>query len=262
MVLAVITVSYVYKDYYCFLSLGPGGTPSNFYGYCKITLLRLVALSNPTAPAEIPAELENTGYLPRSGIPKRQSVRPNVLGIAPQRQMNQRPQQNVIQHLSHSLANLARDHPRLLKIATSSFEKHCPALYSNREVNITSRGEVAHLHSLDGSLHMTLHPEDAKTVIEAGWGERHPLARGGWCSRFVPKNFVMIYAPRTTEEVAVVMEIIKAGIGWVSGEAFRDDEIDNRQEVSFSNACIDGACGLLDLGNTVMRAAESVIEAA
>jgi hypothetical protein len=71
----------------------------------------------------------------------------------------------------------------------------------------------------------------------------------------------MIYAPRTTEEVAVVMEIIKAGIGWVSGEAFRDHEVDNRQEVSFSNACIDGACGLLDLGSTVMRAAESVIEA-
>lgn len=50
--------------------------------------------------------------------------------------------------------------------------------------------------------------------------ERHPLARGGWCSRFVPQGFVMIYAPRSNEEVDTVMEIIKAGVGWISGEAF------------------------------------------
>lgn len=56
--------------------------------------------------------------------------------------------------------------------------------------------------------------------------ERHPLARGGWCTRFVPVGFLMIYAPRTEEEVSVVMEIVLAAIGWVSGE--RLDE---------SNAC-------------------------
>lgn len=48
--------------------------------------------------------------------------------------------------------------------------------------------------------------------------ERHPLARGGWCTRFVPVGFLMIYAPRTEEEVSVVMEIVLAAIGWVSGE--------------------------------------------
>ena len=50
--------------------------------------------------------------------------------------------------------------------------------------------------------------------------ERHPLAKGGWCSRFVPQGFVMVYAPRSKEEVEVVMEIIKAGVGWISGEKF------------------------------------------
>jgi len=68
---------------------------------------------------------------------------------------------------------------------------------------------------------MTLHPEDIKTVLEARWGERHPLARGGWCSRFVPKEFVMIYAPRSKLEVDTVMEIIKAGVGWISGLRWR-----------------------------------------
>jgi hypothetical protein len=64
---------------------------------------------------------------------------------------------------------------------------------------------------------MTLHPADAKIVLERGWGERHPLARGGWCSRFVPVGFVMIYAPRSDDELRVVMETVRASVWWVSG---------------------------------------------
>ena len=30
----------------------------------------------------------------------------------------------------------------------------------------------------------------------------------------------MIYAPQSKEEVQTVMEIIKAGVGWISGEKF------------------------------------------
>jgi hypothetical protein len=66
-------------------------------------------------------------------------------------------------------------------------------------------------------MHLTLHPSDAKLMLENGWGERHPLARGGWCRRFVPKEFVLIYAPRDEAEVDVVIEIVAASIWWVSG---------------------------------------------
>jgi hypothetical protein len=65
---------------------------------------------------------------------------------------------------------------------------------------------------------MTLHPQDARIVLERGWGERHPLARGGWLSRFVPIGFVMVYAPRDAEELEAVMEIIRAAIWWVGGQ--------------------------------------------
>lgn len=44
----------------------------------------------------------------------------------------------------------------------------------------------------DGSLHLTLHPKDVKLVLERGWGQRHPLARGGFFERFVPVGFVMV----------------------------------------------------------------------
>ncbi|KAI5795259.1 hypothetical protein EDC01DRAFT_615300 [Geopyxis carbonaria] len=209
-----------YKDYNTFLSLGPGGTPYNFKGYMTITFLRLFALSNPLRPSPVPKELQNTGYLDSSTISKRGSNRPNVVGIAPHRQTTQRPDQDVFNHLSSSIMQLAKDYPQDLRIATSTFEKHCPGLFSNRQVNTTKMGEVCHAHDSDGSMHMTLHPEDVKTVLEAGWGERHPLSRGGWCRRFVPPGFVMIYAPRSKEEVETIVVIIKAGVCWVRGEKF------------------------------------------
>lgn len=161
---------FTYKDYNSFLSLGPGGTPYNFYGYMKITFLRLVVLRDPCQPDPIPVELQNTGYLSATGIPRRRAPRPAIIGIAPHRQINQRAHQEIYNCLSQSIMKLAIDYPQDLCIATSTFEKHCPALFSNTQVNCTKGGEVCHAHSIDGSLHMTLHPEDIKTVIEAGWG--------------------------------------------------------------------------------------------
>ena len=230
---------FTYKDYSGFLSLGPGGTPSNFYGYLKITFLRLFALSNPHRPDPIPSGLKGTGFLKAGAIGTRPSCRPAVAGIAPHRQTSQRPREDMFNILSESIMKLANDYPSKFVISTSAFEKHCPGLFSVKKANPAGNGEICHAHPSDGgSMHLTLHPEDIKTVLEAGWGgtfdipvlmpfkqlmcvaERHPLARGGWCSRFVPKGFVMVYAPRTKEEVETVMEIIKAGIGWISGERF------------------------------------------
>lgn len=62
-------------------------------------------------------------------------------------------------------------------------------------------------------MHLTLPPADLKAVLEAGWGERHPLSRGGWFERFVPAGFVMVYAPRDEGEVEVVIEVVRAA-GW------------------------------------------------
>lgn len=76
---------------------------------------------------------------------------------------------------------------------------------------------MCHAHPSDGSLHLTLHPADAKVLLEMGWGERHPLAKGGWFRRFVPREFVLVYAPRTEGDVGVVMDVVAAAVWWVSG---------------------------------------------
>ena len=67
-------------------------------------------------------------------------------------------------------------------------------------------------------MHLTLHPHDAALVISSGWGERHPLAgRQIFGKRLLPSGFVMVYAPRTEEQVAVLMEIVRAAAWWVGG---------------------------------------------
>jgi hypothetical protein len=69
--------------------------------------------------------------------------------------------------------------------------------------------EFAHLHpDPDFSLHAALPPEDAATVIAAGWGEPHPLAG----VHGLPTGLTMIYAPRERDEVAIVVEILAGAL--------------------------------------------------
>lgn len=56
-------------------------------------------------------------------------------------------------------------------------------------------------------MHLALSCPDADEVLVKGWGEYHPLA--GMNAR-VPPCLMMIYAPRTQEEIAVTMSILKA----------------------------------------------------
>jgi hypothetical protein len=116
-----------------------------------------------------------------------------------------------------------------LRNGTSCLEKHGPGLFAMMPVNRTHHcsGEVMHAHPSDGSMHMTMHPADAALVLSQAWGERHPLSAGGWLERFVPPGFVMVYAPRTVEEIEVVVSIAKAAAWWVGGV-----DVDGKSETS------------------------------
>ncbi|KAF2667287.1 hypothetical protein BT63DRAFT_480283 [Microthyrium microscopicum] len=217
-VLLTNTTRAILHDYHAFISLGPGGTPSSPYGYLRIKFLSIFALRDPFTPAPVPSHFKQ-----RSGVliklPRRAGERPNVRGIAPHRQTDQYAPSGIFNILRTNIAALANAHPKVLISKTSCFEKHGPGLFARTARNLTPHcnGEVCHAHPSDGSLHLTLHPADAAIVLRAGWGERHPLGSGGWLSRFVPGGFVMVYAPRTEEEVAVVMQIVTAAVWWVGG---------------------------------------------
>ncbi|KAF2463211.1 uncharacterized protein BDR25DRAFT_385006 [Lindgomyces ingoldianus] len=217
--LPILTLLYIHHDYCAFLSLGPGGTPSTPLGYLKIKLLSIVSLRNPYRPLPVPAYFRpQRGYLSTScSLTKREGRRPIVRGIAPQRQQTQKSPVTIYATLVSELHTLAREPRNQLVERTSCFEKHSSGLFASTPITRTCGGEICHAHPSDGSLHMTLHPADAKIVLESGWGERHPLAKGGWFRRFVPREFVLVYAPRDEGEVEIVIRIVQAAIWWVSG---------------------------------------------
>ncbi|RDW71999.1 hypothetical protein BP5796_08033 [Coleophoma crateriformis] len=211
----------VYNDYRNFILLGPGGTPPTLAGWLKITYLRFFALSNPYAPVAFAGPINPpTGYYKRSTtwLPKRAGSRPTIAGIAPHRQIDQPGCPEMYQKLRWSIEDLARRRPELVATDTSCFEKKGLALFALNPINATCRGEICHIHHSDRSMHMNLHPDDAKLVLENGWGERHPLAKGGWLRRYVPREFVMVYAPRNKTELEFVGRIIEAAGFWVSGQ--------------------------------------------
>ncbi|MCO4773812.1 MAG: phospholipase [Deltaproteobacteria bacterium] len=79
------------------------------------------------------------------------------------------------------------------------------------EVIVEGR-EFAHIHP-DGSLHAPLPVARAFEVAETGWGERHPWAddRDGW------EGFVMLFTPRSMEELEVTFQLVVESYNHVTG---------------------------------------------
>ena len=242
----------VRNDYRSFLSLGPGGTPSTFTGYLRVTFLRIfVARTDTYVPPPLSSyEKPVTGYL--HDLPNRRGPRPTVAGIAPHRQTTQKGSPEMQLALANAFTSLESSNASLISTGISCFEHHNLALFfSPRPIHVQAPAdtfiqmsalktdhtcvlppnplnqtcgrpaEIAHLHTIDSSMHMTLHPADAAVVINRGWGERHPLAgRGSW----VPRGFVMVYAPRSHDEIDVLMEIVRAGAWWVGGCTLKSEK--------------------------------------
>ncbi|RMZ02338.1 hypothetical protein D0860_07246 [Hortaea werneckii] len=236
---------YIYYDYLAFISLGPGGTPPTFAGFVRVELLSFFALRNPYTAAEAPERLKGQpGYL--DSLEKRFPPRPHTRGIAPHRQITQKASKDDFERLASAIKRMGASNPNLL-IGTSCFEKHGTGLFSISPAKRTCKGEICHAHPSDGSLHLTLHPADARTVLEAGWGERHPIARGGWFERFVPGGFIMCYAPRDEREVETVLMIVRAAAWFVSGgDGVVDVKVDRRDS---------GYCSATDASKEVSASA-------
>lgn len=83
------------------------------------------------------------------------------------------------------------------------------------EVIVRGR-EFAHIHP-DGSLHASLPPQRAEEAINAGWAVWHPWAkqREGW------EGFVMLYTPRSMEELDVTFQLIVDGYNYVTGQELK-----------------------------------------
>ena len=212
---AVPVALLIRNDYLNFLLLGPGGTPPTFVGYLRLLWFRMFALRDVyhSPPATEPNMTPSSGILRSNNInssssgggggshnnelPYRPGPRPLVAGLAPQRQLDQQASTDCYARLRAAVEELTRAHPESLCTATSCIEKHGFGLFARHPVNVWGQGEIFHIHDSDKSMHMSLHPDDIKEVLDKGWGQRHPLAFKGWVKAPLPPTFVMIYAPRS-----------------------------------------------------------------
>lgn len=78
---------------------------------------------------------------------------------------------------------------------------------------IVAGREFAHIHP-DGSLHASLSSERAREAIEAGWAEPHPMAL-----YMGNDGMVMLYTPRTLEELEVVFQLVVDSYNFITGRA-------------------------------------------
>lgn len=152
-------------------------------------------------------------------LPVREGVKPTTTPSNPHIQINQQPvDRKIIDDLMHwaftDLANISKEPSKIsmpgaqaMCLAEDKMCSHCNAFMVENE--------FAHFHPApDGSMHLGLPVEDARYVIEKGWGELHPVVYKGW----LPPNFIMVYAPRTQTEVFVIKKIILRSYEFATGQ--------------------------------------------
>ena len=222
--LVALTLAWMIHDYHDWVAFGTGGTTPNFQGYVKITKFRILrALSGDSLRDVSKLPTTGTSYLDKP-LPLRQGARPHIISrTLPQRQ-SPAPLDDAIYKRLHDLpAMYAKKYPDLLILDKSVTEgRSTDAIYARPELpgrrastkDPALGDEIAHVHPAENSLHVWLTLVDTRKVVEAGWGERFPLAS----LKMVDGGWTFLYAPRTMEEVDVVSEVVRAGIGHLTGQ--------------------------------------------
>lgn len=149
-------------------------------------------------------------------LPTRPGARPATTDTNPHTQLDQNPSRPVYAELAERLATVPDAH-----VAPSRISRGARALVLDDGVEpgppeafIIGR-EFGHLHLPDdGSLHLTLPPGVADQARARGWAERHPVAVQG----MIPETVVMVYAPRDSEEVDVVMSLVETAGQFARGD--------------------------------------------
>jgi phospholipase/carboxylesterase len=79
---------------------------------------------------------------------------------------------------------------------------------------VPGTGEFAHLHpAYDGSLHLALPTAFAADLVAHGWGVPHP-----WAGTRLAAGFVMVFGPRTEDELETVTSIVAAAHAHATGQ--------------------------------------------
>ena len=160
-----------------------------------------------------PPTHDNTGDTMQTDftLPPRKGESPRVTNGIPHIQLDQTASDDMLAKLSawaFSLDGVVEQPSRASLPGTKALTV-APDLPVRAEAMIVGR-EFAHIHPQangSGSLHLRLPADQAKEVVDRGWGEWHPFAVDG-----AMPGMVMVYAPRSDEDLEVVQTIIEAAV--------------------------------------------------
>ncbi|KAJ7274507.1 hypothetical protein B0H12DRAFT_401780 [Mycena haematopus] len=219
--LAAVSVPWLIDNYRQFRALGQNRLSGPLGWILAVTLTAFGRETISTAEYERAGTKEPERWLETPV--ERRGTRP-LTGwhCVPHRQTDRMPSEDVAKRLDAIFEKHADANPALVQITPSPHEKSVPAMVIHPDIPSPHKDadqalrEIAHVHRIDHSLHVTLLPADSKTAIDLGWAERHPLSG---VSRFVPlpNNYLLVYAPRDEEELDVVERILVASMGYMTG---------------------------------------------
>lgn len=220
--LATALFPWLIGNYRAFYSLGHSGLGQGLSGWLIATSLKPLGRQTLTTEEYDKDPNQDVFLKDPASIPERRGARP-LTGwhFTPHRQINRIPTQKVAERLDSIFKTHANANSNLVDVVRSPHERVIdamiikPSIPSPHKVADDAIREIAHVHPADHSVHAVLAPQDCKTIIERGWGERHPLSG---VNRFIPlpKEYLIIYAPRDDEELDVVERIIVASIGYMT----------------------------------------------
>jgi len=147
-----------------------------------------------------------------SPLPERAPPAGVTTGSSPHRQINPLVSPSHIAELHERVFELSG-----LESRASLIVDDATAIWISPEINLARPGcivagrEVAHIH-LDGSVHAVLPFRRIPEAESTGWVERHP-----WSGRQPGfEAFVLIFTPRSSAEVRVMVDLIREGMEFVT----------------------------------------------
>jgi hypothetical protein len=140
-------------------------------------------------------------------LPPRLGPRPQSCATLPHVQLNQWPPPRI----AEALLGRCLIFPNVRSKQSRMASPECYALSLPDEFSagppwaFIVDHEFCHLHPLpDGSIHLTLPKGIRERAIQRGWAEQHLVSRAG----ILPETLVMVYAPRDSHELAIVLQLI------------------------------------------------------
>ncbi|KAH8791967.1 hypothetical protein BGZ57DRAFT_558350 [Hyaloscypha finlandica] len=222
-------MSSFFSNYRDWLKVADTALPQNIFGYLlQHSLGPFRADPFTILPYDDPKEIAKCGkngtqsFL-QGNLPEREGPRPEIIKfMAPHRQTSQLTGDDMHQLLLTAVEEIAVKHSAHVVVRTSVLEKSGEALLLADHITTPhsicgkTKREIAHVHAGVGSgeysMHMCLSPMDCKEVITKKWGERMTLA-----GVFVPHEYLIIYTPRTKDELEVVKSIVTAAVFFMTG---------------------------------------------